>query len=66
MRRGTYLCAAALACATALSGCWESSDVTVHRQGTYKGAMDPLLDKEATAKREDILKKRFQLVQVDR
>ena len=58
--------AAALAAATvALSGCWESADVTVHESGKYKGRADPLLAQQGAA-RSDALKKRFQLVQMDR
>ena len=60
------LALAALSGVLLLSGCWESSDVTMHEQGVYKGRDDPLLDPKLTAEREDTLKKRFQLVQVDR
>lgn len=57
---------AALAAATlALTGCWESSDITVHEPGKYKGATDPLLAQQG-ASRADALKKRFELVQMDR
>lgn len=49
-----------------LSGCYESNQgVTVHKQGVYMGAQDPLLEQQA-AGREDALRKRFELVQVDR
>ena len=48
-----------------LSGCWESSDVTVHEAGQYKGAKDPLLAQQGAA-RGEALKKRFQLGQMDR
>lgn len=48
-----------------LSGCWESSDVTMHEAGKYKGAKDPLLNQQA-ASRTESLQKRFQLVQADR
>lgn len=57
---------AVLAGTVALTGCYESTGVTVHRQGQFKGAKDPLLDAKATAEREETLQKRFQLVQVDR
>ena len=50
---------------SSLSGCYESSSVTLAKQGVYKGKVDPLLSQQATA-REEALKKRFQLVQVDR
>lgn len=48
-----------------LAGCWESSDVTVHEAGKYKGAKDPLLSQQASS-RSEALQKRFQLVQADR
>lgn len=66
MKRRGALTIAMLAGAVALSGCYESTDVTVHRQGEFKGKNDPLLDAKATAEREEVLQKRFQLVQVDR
>jgi len=47
-----------------LSGCWESSDVTMHEAGKYMGAKDPLATSGAS--RAEGLEKRFQLVQVDR
>lgn len=57
---------AVLAGAVTLAGCYEDTDVVVHEQGDYKGLRDPLQDPKATAAREDVLNKRFQLVQVDR
>lgn len=51
--------------AAGLSGCWEDSDVTIYAPGEYKGKKDPLLNQSAAA-REEALKKRFQLVQMDR
>ena len=66
MKRRGALTIAALTGAVVLSGCWESTDVTVHEQGKYKGMNDPLLDAKSTAEREEVLQKRFQLVQVDR
>lgn len=48
-----------------LSGCWESSDVTMHEAGKYMGAKDPLLATSGASRAEG-LQKRFQLVQVDR
>ena len=58
--------AAALATASlALSGCWESADITVHESGKYKGREDPLLAQQGSS-RVDALNKRFQLVQMDR
>lgn len=66
MNRRGALTIAALAGTSILTGCWESADVTVHEQGKYKGRNDPLLDAKSTAEREEVLQKRFQLVQVDR
>ena len=54
-----------LVAAAGLSGCYESTDVTVHEQGKYKGKTDPLLSQQGAA-RDESLKKRFQLVQLDR
>lgn len=59
------LAAAVLVATAGLSGCWEDSDVTVHEAGKYKGMKDPLLNQQASA-RNEALKKRFELVQVDR
>ncbi len=66
MKRRGALTIAVLASAVIMSGCYESADVTVHKQGEFKGMKDPLLDAKSTAEREEVLQKRFQLVQVDR
>ncbi len=66
MKRRGALTIAVLASAVIVSGCYESADITVHKQGEYKGKMDPLLDAKSTADREEVLQKRFQMVQVDR
>ena len=66
MKRRGALTIAVLAGAVAVGGCYESADVTVHSPGQFKGMKDPLLDAKSTAEREEILQKRFQLVQVDR
>jgi hypothetical protein len=66
MKRRRALTIAVLARAVIASGCYESADVTVHSPGQFKGAKDPLLDAKSTAEREEVLQKRFQLVQVDR
>ncbi len=62
--KSTLLIATAIA-ALSLTGCWESSDITLHEAGEYKGVKDPLLS-QSTASRTEALKKRFQLVQMDR
>lgn len=66
MNRRGALTMAVLASAVVISGCYESSGVTLSEPGKYKGAKDPLLDAKSTAEREEVLQKRFQLVQTDR
>jgi hypothetical protein len=66
MKRRGALTIAVIASAAIMSGCYESTDVTIHEQGEFKGMKDPLLDAKSTAAREEILEKRFLLVQVDR
>ena len=48
-----------------LAGCYETPEVIVYEPGEYKGARDPLLDQPA-AERDEVLKQRFELVQLDR
>ena len=57
--------AAMVVAAAGLAGCWDSTEVTVHNPGEYKGEADPLLAQSASA-RTDTLTKRFQIVQIDR
>ena len=66
MKRRGALTIAVLASAVIMSGCYESSGVVVHEPGEFKGKKDPLLDAKSTAEREEILQKRFQMVQADR
>ena len=56
---------AAAVLAAGLAGCWDSTDVTVHNPGEYKGPPDPLLAQSASA-RAGTLNERFQRGQVDR
>ena len=65
MMKRTIAAAALIAAAFALSGCWESGDVTIHEAGKYKGERDPLL-KQDVAERAETLEKRFALIQMDR
>ncbi|MDH3691863.1 MAG: hypothetical protein OEU36_20675 [Gammaproteobacteria bacterium] len=65
MQNKTVLFVAALFVVMGLSGCWESTDVTVHEPGQYKGVSDPLLQQSA-ASRAETLQQRFEMVQVDR
>ena len=64
LKRLTILIATATS-AMLLSGCWESSEVTMHEPGAYMGKADPLLDQDAAA-RSGKLQERFQMVQIDR
>ena len=57
--------AAAAVLAAGLAGCWDSTEVTVHNPGEYKGPPDPLLAQSASA-RAGTLNERFQRGQVDR
>ena len=57
--------AAAAVLAAGLAGCWDSTEVTVHNPGEYKGPPDPLLAQSASA-RAGTLTERFQRGQVDR
>jgi len=66
MNRRGALTIAVLAGAVVTSGCWESSDMTAHEPGQFRGQKDPLLDAKSTAERQEVLQKRFQMVQVDR
>lgn len=48
-----------------LTGCSESSSVTVHKPGVYKGAKDPLLSANVEERASE-LSARFNLGQIDR
>ncbi len=61
----TLMLALLVTASLSLSGCWESSDITIAKAGQYKGKKDPLLSQN-TASRAESLSKRFQLVQMDR
>lgn len=63
--KNATLTAAAVVLSAGLAGCWDSTEVTMHNPGEYKGEADPLLAQSA-ATRTETLTKRFQLVQVDR
>jgi hypothetical protein len=65
MMKRTIAVAAVLTATFAVSGCWESGDITIHEAGKYKGVRDPLL-KQDVAERADTLEKRFALIQMDR
>ena len=59
------IAAAVMVTAFAVSGCWESSEVTIHEAGKYKGVRDPLLSQDVS-ERAETLEKRFALIQMDR
>ena len=65
MMKRTMAVAAVMSVAFAVSGCWESSDVTIHEAGKYKGLRDPLLAQDVS-ERAETLEKRFALSQMDR
>lgn len=48
-----------------LAGCYEGPGVTVLEPGVYKGAADPLMQKDPEA-RAETLAQRFNTVQTDR
>ena len=54
---------ALFAVASLLGACYESTDVTLHEPGVYKGAAH-LQGNDSG--RQDALRKRFELVQLDR
>lgn len=55
-----------LASSAALSGCYQSADVTMHEPGEYKGKKDPLLAYEGSAEQQQKLLERFNQIQTDR
>ena len=63
--KSATLTAAAAVLAAGLAGCWDSTEVTVHNPGEYKGEPDPLLAQSAST-RAGTLTERFQRVQSDR
>jgi len=46
--------------------CYESPEVVVHKPGIYKGARDPLLEKQRSAQQQEMLRDRVMLIQADR
>ena len=66
MHKPTLLCGAALVVALLAAGCSNSEDVTLHKPGVYKGALDPLIDKQRAPQQQERLAARFNQVQTDR
>lgn len=58
--------AAALLALTSLTGCYESTSVTMHEPGVYKGSQDPLLAVEGSQDHQANLRKRFEEGQAPR
>lgn len=50
----------------ALGGCYESTNITLHDPGIYRGGSDPLLAKQASPEQRARLGERFQMGQTDR
>jgi hypothetical protein len=50
----------------ALGGCSDSNKVILHKPGVYKGAMDPLIEKQRSPAQQEKLVSRFNQVQTDR
>lgn len=49
------------------AGCSESSErVILHKPGVYKGAVDPLIEKQRSPQQQERLLARFNQVQTDR
>ncbi|MEJ2106623.1 MAG: hypothetical protein P8X48_04730 [Acidiferrobacteraceae bacterium] len=49
-----------------LSACYESPGATHFQPGVYKGASDPLLEKERMPKQQEALRERFRMASKDR
>ena len=49
-----------------LTACSDSNEVTLHEPGEYKGAVDPLIEKQASAEQQEKLIQRFNQIQTDR
>jgi len=58
--------AAILVVLTGLTGCYESTSVTLHEPGVYKGSSDPLLAVEDSQQHQEDLRKRFEQGQAPR
>jgi hypothetical protein len=46
--------------------CYESPEVSIRKPGVYKGARDPLLAKQRSAKQQEVLRERVMLIQAER
>ena len=60
---------AALFLGLSIGGCSESPDAhptMLHKPGVYKGAIDPLIEKQRTPQQQEMLQARFNQIQTDR
>ncbi len=64
--KSAILSAAVIFLGFALVGCSDSTDVTLHKPGVYKGAVDPLIDKQRSPQQQERLVARFNQIQTDR
>lgn len=64
--RANWLMAVTMVLGSMLAGCYESPDVVLHKPGVYKGAKDPLVEKQAMPEQQKQLAARFNQVQTDR
>ena len=60
------LCGTVISLGLALSGCSDSGDVTLYKPGVYKGAVDPLIEKQRSPAQQEKLLARFNQIQTDR
>lgn len=64
--KSAILSAAVIFLGFALVGCFDSTDVTLHKPGVYKGAVDPLIEKQRSPQQQERLVARFNQIQTDR
>lgn len=62
----TMLAGYAITAVLLLTGCAESTDVTLHKPGVYKGPTDPLIEKQRSPAQQEALLARFNQIQKDR
>ncbi|MFK5914503.1 MAG: hypothetical protein QM484_09010 [Woeseiaceae bacterium] len=49
-----------------LTACYDDVGVTLHEAGVYNGTIDPLVKTSMQAAHKERLRKRFDMVQIDR
>lgn len=64
--KSAILSAAVVFLGFALAGCSDSTDVTLHKPGVYKGSVDPLIEKQRSPQQQERLVARFNQIQTDR